>query len=153
MSRVVTFTVALSLIVCALAVVSQCQAAVAVSDEEISGIVVGGPVSECADCREPSCPKGLCYSYFDELNGWKCRQKIDAFGANMADCEGIFFKSPYCHLINEGTCWWIKQYVKSEYFECDYEVNCSPTHSFEANVETHSEYDDCVESDTDPHSS
>lgn len=133
------------------------RAAVMVSDAELDGIVVGGPVTQCADCSCPQCYDTACSEYYDPVGGWMCKD-VDGhlFSENCA-CDGWGFSSPYCHVLTWEACWTPRTFHKTPEFPCLHvdPILGIPTlctgHALNSSGPDQNAYQECTETDSDPH--
>lgn len=161
-TRISLFLMGFALIVCGLVFIPQSQATIRVnvSDKDISGIVVGGPISTCADCACPNCWGTMCYSAgYDPLIGYMCEDK-DAWNFHEdCNCDGWGFKSPYCHILTLVDCTETNVYQKNPDSSCivvdpqfGIRMPCSSGgHSYLGSTTDPQTYDECTETSSNPH--
>lgn len=157
----ISLTVAgLSLLVYGLVSAGPKPSAAILPDAEIDRIIVGGPVTECADCSCPNCWGSMCGDGgWDDLAGWLCKD-VDAWNWHEdCNCNGWGFTSPYCHVLTEVDCLEYNTYQKSAYSNCTVvdprsglPMPCaSGGHTFLGTSDPTRTYDECTETDSNPH--
>ena len=158
MSRRIKFTVGSLLIVCALAFTPQAQAAMEVSDAELDCIIVGGPVSECDDCRCPQCYDTVCGpAPYDQVMGFMCDDVDGYLLHENCSCEGFGIPADYCHTLTSIDCYRNQLFQKDPDFDCSVYhqplgyMRCYKSgHTF-VSVETTTSWDECTETSSNPH--
>lgn len=142
--------IGLVLIVCVVFSNHQSQAIEKLTDAEIAGIIVGGPVTECADCSQPNCWGGGCSYFYDPVGGHMCKDLDGLWTTEMSNCNGSGFKSPFCHILTLKNCHWHQTFFKNPNASCFESTECEDFHTLNTETITQS-YDECTETESNPH--
>jgi hypothetical protein len=152
--RISIFIIAPALIGCGLLLARQSPAAVKLSNAEIAGIIVGGPVTCNDDCSCPNCYDVPCLP--GGSDPWLGRLCVDEDGwlfHEDCNCDGWGSTSPYCHILTLRNCYYWRWFRKNPLVPCDQDGRwtCNFYHGSPVGSRVDQKYDECTETSSNPH--